>query len=357
LQPEDRIAFAALGLGKTVVQGGLSRRFSPRRPEVNIYGSVEDEIKGSQRSFYAVDLVHQETIDPEKGESNFLVSCTLQDAIQDGTLTEIADTYDPQGGRLNSGFWDEKAGAPVITFNRQLKFNTFPLAGIINRVLQIGEEAMGCPVEVEFAGNLSQEKGGLSTFRLLQIRPFLEHEESMLIDEQEFPSDRLLVSSSVVSGYRSIQDIQDIVYVKPEDFDPTKTVEMVDEIKALNRELVEDGKPYILIGPGRWGTCERHLGIPVIWSDINGARVIMEVDLENFHVDHSQGSHFFHNISSAGIPYFHIQYNSESDFLDWDWLQKLPSSTETSHFRHVHLKKPLTVIANGKERSGKVVKP
>jgi hypothetical protein len=356
LQPEDRIAFAALGLGKTVVQGGLSRRFSPKRPEVNIYGSVEEEIRGSQSSFYAVDLVHQENIDPEKGESNFLVSCTLQDAIEDGTLTEIADTYDPQGGRLNSGYWDEKAGAPVITFNRQLKYNTFPLAGIINRVLKVGEEAMGCPVEVEFAGNLSQEKGGISTFRLLQIRPFLEHEESMLIDDEDIPGDRLLVSSSVVSGYRSIQDIQDIVYVKPEDFDLTKTVEMVDEIKALNRELVEDGKPYILIGPGRWGTCERHLGIPVIWSDINGARVIMEVDLENFQVDHSQGSHFFHNITSAGIPYFYIQYNSESDFLDWNWLRKLPSSTETNHFRHLRLKKPLTVIANGKERSGKVIK-
>ncbi len=357
LQPEDRIAFVALGLGKTVVQGGLSRRFSPKRPEVNIYGSVEDEIRSSQSNFYAVDLVHQENIDPQKGEANFLVNCTLRDAIEDKTLTEIADTYDRQGGRLNSGFWDEKVGAPVITFNRQLKLNTFPLAGIINRVLQIGEEAMGCPVEVEFAGNLSKEKDGLSTFRLLQIRPFLEHEESMIVNGEEIPEERLLVFSSVVSGHRSILDIQDIVYVKPEKFDLTKTVEMVDEIKALNRNLVKNGSPYILIGPGRWGTCERHLGIPVIWSDINGARVIMEVDLEDFQVDHSQGSHFFHNISSAGIPYFYIQYNSESDFLDWDWLEDLPSSTETTFFRHVRTEKPMMVIANGKERSGKVVKP
>ena len=357
LQPEDRIAFAALGLGKTVVQGGLSRRFSPKRPEVNIYASIEDEIKSSQSSFFAVDLVHQEEIDPEKGESNFLISCTLRDAIEDRTLTEIADTYDPQGGILNSGFWEEGAGSPVITFNRQLKYNTFPLAGIINRVLQIGEEAMGCPVEVEFAGNISRKKGEGSTFRLLQLRPYLEHEESMLIEDEEIPDERLLVSSSVVSGHRSIQDIQDIVYVKRGDFDLTKTIEMVDEIKAINRKLVDGENPYILIGPGRWGTCERHLGIPVIWSDINGARVIMEVDLEDFQVDHSQGSHFFHNISSAGIPYFYIQYNSERDFLDWEWLEGLPVSTETSFFRHVSTKKPLTVIANGKERSGKVVKP
>lgn len=357
LQPEDRIAFTALGLGKTVVQGGLSRRFSPKRPEVNIYASVEEEINSSQSRFFAIDLANQKEIDPALGDTNFLISCSMREAIADRVLTEIADTYDPQNGRLNSGFWDEKAGAPVITFNQQLKLNTFPLASIINRVLQIGEEAMGCPVEVEFAGNISREKGGRSTFRLLQLRPFLEHEENLQIEDQDIPRERLLVSSSVVSGHRSIQDIQDIIYIKRKDFDLTRTIEMVEEIKGLNRSLVEEGKPYILIGPGRWGTCERHLGIPVIWSDINGARVIMEVDLEDFQVDHSQGSHFFHNISSAGIPYFYIQYNSASDFLDWEWLEGVPTTQETNFFRHVRVKKPLTVIANGKRRSGKVVKP
>lgn len=357
LQPEDRIAFAALGLGKTVVQGGLSRRFSPKRPEVNIYGGIEEQIKGSQSRFYAVRLSQQEEIDLEEGESSFLISCSMREAIEDGTLTEIADTYDAQGGRLSSGFWDEGAGAPVITFNRQLKYGTFPLAGIINRVLELGERAMGCPVELEFAGKFARAKGEKSTFRLLQLRPFLEHEESLMIQDREFADDQLLVSSSVVSGYRMIDDIQDVIYVKPEDFDLTRTAEMVDEVMALNQKLVGQKKPYILIGPGRWGTCERHLGIPVIWSDINGARVIMEVDLEDFQVDHSQGSHFFHNISSAGIPYFYIKYDSRSDFLDWDWLAGQPAESETRFFRHVRTKKPLTVIANGKERSGLVIKP
>ena len=197
----------------------------------------------------------------------------------------------------------------------------------------------------------------MSTFRLLQLRPFLEHEETMMIEDLDLPDEKLFVSSSVVSGYRSISDIQDIVYAKPEDFDLTQTVEMVDEIMALNRTLVEGSSPYILIGPGRWGTCERHLGIPVVWSDINGARVIMEVDLENFQVDHSQGSHFFHNISSAGIPYFYIKHNSATDFLDWDWLESLDLVSEGRYFRHVRTKKPLTVIANGKKRSGKIIKP
>ncbi len=357
LLPEDRIAFAALGLGKTVVDGGLSRRFSPKRPDVNLFSSIEDEIKGSQSTFYAVRLSQQEFINLEQGEYSFLESCSLREAIDDKTLGEIADTYDHQGGRLTSGYRNEKSGAPVITFNRQLKLGTFPLAEIINRVLQLGEEAMGCPVEVEYAGNFSPGEGEKSTFRLLQLRPFLEHEETMMVEDLNLPDEDYFVSSSVVSGYRSISDIKDIIYVKPESFDLTKTLDMVEEITVLNRSLVDQDLPYILIGPGRWGTCERHLGIPVVWSDINGARVIMEVDLKDFQVDHSQGSHFFHNISSAGIPYFYIKYNSPPDFLDWGWLEGKKAVNETTYFRHIKTKEPLTVIANGKKRSGKIIKP
>jgi CheY-like chemotaxis protein len=356
LQPEDRIAYVALGLGKTVVDGGLARRFSPKRPEVNIFGSVEDEVRGSQRSFFAVHLSQDESINLKKGEYSFLESYTIRDAINDKTLLNVADTYDAQGGRLTSGFWDEKAGAPVITFNRQLKLNAFPMASIINRILQLGEQAMGCPVEIEFAGNFTPTENGLGEFRLLQLRPFLEHEETMLLEDLEYDQDQVFVSTSVVSGYRMIDDIRDILYVKPEMFDLTKTVEMVDEVMKLNKGLVDDDTPYILIGPGRWGTCERHLGIPVLWSDINGARVIMEVDLEDFQVDHSQGSHFFHNISSAGIPYFYIKYNSDSDFIEWEWLDDLKPVSETKYFRHVRTEKPLLVIANGKERSGLVIR-
>ncbi len=245
----------------------------------------------------------------------------------------------------------------MITFNRQLKYDTFPLAGIINRVLQLGEKAMGCPVEIEFAGNFSSENGGIPEFRLLQLRPFLEHEEALLLDEIDYKKEDLFVSTSVVSGYRKIDDIRDILYVKPDSFDLTKTVEMVDEVMNHNRILTEQEKPYILVGPGRWGTCERHLGIPVLWSDIHGARVIMEVDLEGFQVDHSQGSHFFHNISSAGIPYFYVKYGSKSDFLDWEWLDSLRAVSETTYFRQVRTDKPLMVIANGKDRSGKIIKP
>ncbi len=357
LLPEDRIAFIVLGLGKTVVDGGMARRFSPKRPGVNIFASIEEEIKGSQNSFYAVKLNQDDCIDLDKGENTFLESFSLSEAIEDKTIGEVADSYDPQGGRLSSGFWDPASGIPVVTFNRQLKYGTFPMAEIINRVLQLGESAMGCPVEVEFAGNFSSKKGEKPTFQLLQLRPFLEHEETMLIEDHQVPTSDLFVSSTVVSGNRVIKDIQDIIYIKPDSFDLTKTLLMIDEVMHLNRKLVAEERPYILVGPGRWGTCERHLGIPVVWSDINGARVIMEVDLKDFQVDHSQGSHFFHNISSAGIPYFYIKYNSTTDFLDWDWLDSFPPVDETRYFRHVRTLKPLTVIANGKKRSGKIIKP
>ena len=179
----------------------------------------------------------------------------------------------------------------------------------------------------------------------------------MMVEELKVAAEDLFVSSSVVSGYRSIPDIQDIIYVKPEDFDLTRTVEMVDEITVLNRELVDNNDPYILIGPGRWGTCERHLGIPVIWSDINGARVIMEVDLEDFIVDHSQGSHFFHNISSAGIPYFFIKYNSKTDFIDWDWLEDKTAVNDLTYVRHIKIKKPLKIKIDAKRKEGIILKP
>jgi len=216
---------------------------------------------------------------------------------------------------------------------------------------------MGCPVEIEFAGNFSKDPNQKGTFRLLQLRPFLEHEETIMIEDLDVSRENHLVSSSVVSGNRVISDIRDILYVKPESFDVTKTMEMVGEISDLNKILVQEDLPYILIGPGRWGTCERHLGIPVDWSDINGVRVIMEVDLKDFQVDHSQGSHFFHNISSAGIPYFYIKYGSKTDFLDWEWLEGVELVRETKYFRQVRTKSPLLVIANGKARSGKIIKP
>jgi hypothetical protein len=356
LQPEDRIAHLGLGLGKTVVEGGLVRRFSPKRPGINIYANPEQILKESQRNFYAIKRDCYKGIDLAKGENTYLERYDLGDATQDATLKEIADTYNPNDGTFSSGFWDRDAGYPVITFNRQLKYGTFPMAQIINRVLTLGEEAMGCPVEIEFAGDFSNQPGEKPAFYLLQLRPFMEHQER-LSEEIEPTRNEIFVSSNEVSGNRLISDIMDIVYVKPDSFDITKTLSMVREVNLINNKLITEEKPYILIGPGRWGTNDRHLGIPVDWTAINGARVIMEVDLPDFIIDHSQGSHFFHNISSAGIPYFCVKQNSGNDFIDWEWLESIDSIGETRYFRHVRTTSPLFVVVNGKKRQGRIIKP
>ncbi len=356
LQPEDRIAYLALGLGKSIVDGGLTRRFSPKYPEINIYSDIHQKIDESQRYFYAIQRECHQDFDLHKGEYNFLGTFDLGDAIQDQTLTEIADTYNPNDGRFSSGYWEKRTGFPVITFDRQIKYNTFPLAQVINRVLQLGEEAMGCPVEIEFAGDFPENSNEKLTFNLLQIRPFVEHEEtsSYVADVKR---DNLFIHSSQISGNRVIKNIQDIVYIKPDSFDQTKTLLMAKEISQINQRLNETKTPFILIGPGRWGTNDRHLGVPVDWRAISGARVIIEVDLENFIVDHSQGSHFFHNIVSAGIPYMCVKYRSDSDYLDWEWLENMETISESTYFRHIRTTSPVFVIINSKKRFGQILKP
>ncbi len=357
LQPEDRIAYLVLGLGKTVVEGGLARRFSPKKPQVNTFSSLREQINSSQRNYYALRMDCQAPIDLEEGENAYLDSCHLEDAIADGTLQKIADTYNPRDDRISSGYWNPEDGSPVITFNQQLKLGTFPMAEIINRVLKLGEEAMGCPVEMEFAGNFHHAPGQKPTFYLLQLRPFLEHDDSLLLEDLDVPREDLLVVTDKVSGNRVISDVRDIVFIKPWDFNVTETIEMVEEIQLINQQLVEAEQPYLLIGTGRWGTCERHLGIPVDWSDISGAKAIMEADLENFQVDHSQGSHLFHNITSAGIPYFYVRYHNQSAFLDWQWLEGLEAIEDAAYFRHVRTTEPMLIIANSKKRKGMILKP
>ena len=214
---------------------------------------------------------------------------------------------------------------------------------------------MGCPVEIEFAGCFATNPDEKPTFYLLQIRPFMEHEET-INKEVDAAQEAIFVYSRQISGNRVIKDIQDIVYVKPDKFDNTKTLSMVEEIKQLNQKLLQEGRSYILIGPGRWGTNDRHLGIPVDWTAINGARVIMEVDLPDFKVDHSQGSHFFHNITSAGIPYFCVKGNASGDYIDWGWLEQLHSEVDLEYCKHVHTTTPLQVIVNGKKREGWILK-
>ncbi|MFX0125294.1 MAG: PEP/pyruvate-binding domain-containing protein [Candidatus Hodarchaeota archaeon] len=354
MKPTDRIAFLAIGLGKTIVDGGIALRFCPKFPEISFYSTHDQLLKNSQRDFFAIDLASTAT-DLSEGENSFLVKASVFDADQE-ILSELADTYDYNDQVLRNGYMGE--GVPVITFSNQLKFDTFPITQTISRILELGEKAMGCSVEIEFAGNFQVIPKKRTTFYLLQIRPFTEQDEILSEEVVLAPKSQMLAYSSQISGNRIIKNIHDVVFVKPESFNKMKTREMVNDVGRINQSLQNQGAPYILLGFGRWGTFDRFLGIPVKWNHISGAKVIIETGLEDFQVEHSQGSHFFQNITTANIGYFFIKYNSKKDFIDWDWLKSSKAIvTETDFIRHIRVERPFLVVIDGRKREGMIIKP
>ena len=354
MKPTDRIVFLAVGLGKTIVDGGLALRFCPKYPEISFYSTHDQLLQNSQRDFFAIDLASRAT-DISEGEDSFLVKASILDADQE-ILSQVADTYNYNDQVLRNGYMGE--GVPVITFSNQLKYKTFPITQTISRVLELGEKAMGCSVEIEFAGNFQLIPKKRTTFYLLQIRPFIEQDEILSEEVFSAPKSEMFAYSLQISGNRIIKNIHDIVFVKPESFDKMKTREMVTEIDRINQNLHNQGNPYILLGFGRWGTFDRFLGIPVKWNNISGAQVIIETGLEDFQVEHSQGSHFFQNITTANIGYFFIKFNSKKDYIDWDWLKSCKTIvTETEFIRHIRVENPFLVIIDGRKREGMIIKP
>lgn len=353
MKPEDRVAHLALGLGKIIVEGGVSLRFCPKYPKINIYPTPDMLLEHSQKEFYAIDLTPQPF--DLSSEDPFLIRLDLGDAIKDDVLTNIAGTYDFNSEVLRSGYFGE--GAPVITFNRQLKYETFPLAAIISRIMAIGERAMGCSVEIEFAGNIRNDPNENDEFYILQIRPFLPKKEALTGDYKVLDKAKILVQSNQISGNLLRKDIRDIVYVKPDSFDKTQTLEMLDEIDEINDKLYPQGTPFILIGFGRWGSSDRFLGIPAKWPNICGAKVMIEADLEGFQIDFSQGSHFFQNIVSSNIGYFHVQHDKQDHYIDWAWLEEQPIIADKRFVRHVRTKQPLIVKVDGQKGEGLIIKP
>lgn len=354
MKPTDRIAFLAVGLGKTIVDGGLALRFCPKYPEISFFSTHDQLLQNSQREFFAIDLASTAT-ELSEGENSFLVKASIFDVDKE-ILSEVADTYDYNDLVVRNGYMGD--GAPVVTFSNQLKYRTFPIKDIISRVLELGEKAMGCSVEIEFAGNFQLIPKKRTTFYLLQIRPFIEQDELLSEEIISVSKSELVVYSSQISGNRIIKDIYDIVYVKPDSFNKLKTREMVREVDKINQNLQNRGIPYILLGFGRWGTFDRFLGIPVKWNNISGAKVIIETGMEDFQVEHSQGSHFFQNITTANIGYFFIKYKSKKDFIDWDWLKSCSNiETETEFVRHIRVEDPFLIIIDGRKREGMIIKP
>lgn len=346
MKPEEGFAVAALGLGKQVVEGEKAYRFSPKYPDTEI-NSPRDQFKNSQVSFYAVDL-GKEFINLLEGEMAGLVKLDIDDAERHGTIRHLASVYDVDNNRIVPGL--THAGPRIINFSNILKYNYIPLAETIAATLDVVQEAMGAPVEIEFAVDLNRDKELKASFYLLQIKPLIGSMQDFSFNPEELDSEKVLMLSEKGMGNGLIDDITDVIYIDIAAFDKRNTVEMVSEIEGLNTVMQAENRKYLLIGPGRWGTRDRWIGIPVNWPQISSAKVIVETSLEGYPLDASSGSHFFHNVTSMNVGYFSIQQELSGSWIRWDMLDQQELVQRTKHFKHVRFPKPVIIKMDGKKR-------
>lgn len=349
--PEEGVVSLALGLGKTIVDGGLSWTYSPAHPKLPPpFGSVEEVMEGTQTRFWAVNMGKPPAYDPVS-ETEYLVNPTLAEAESDEVLRYVASTFDPERDRLVPGTFAN--GPRVVDFAPLLVLEELPLNYLVKRLLRAAEESVGEKVEIEFAITIQQRRGERPRVRVgfLQVRPIVVSHEIVNVTEEDLHDSSVIVASKTVLGNGSIDGVNDIVYVRPDKFSPEHTGEIALEIGEVNRELREQKRPYVLIGFGRWGSTHPSLGIPVDWSQISGARTIVESTLPSMNVDFSQGSHFFHNLSSFEATYFMLRY--DGDFrIDWEWLEKQAALRETDYIRHVRIEQPLVIRVDGRRGLG-----
>lgn len=346
MKPDEGFAIAAMGLGKYVVEGEKAYRFSPKYPGVEIKSS-KDQFKDSQVEFFAVDLKNK-NVNLLEGEEAALKRLDLYDAEMHATLKHCASVYDEANDRIEPGI--DKPGPRIVNFANILKFKYIPLASTLEMILNIVKEAFGSPVEIEYAIDLKKDENGKASFYLLQIKPLLGEAQDFNIELSDFQKENILLYTEKGMGNGIIKGIKDIVFVDREKFDKTKTVEITDEIEHINNKLQEQDKEYILIGPGRWGTRDRFIGIPVTWPQISNAKIIVETSLEGFPLDGSLGSHFFHNVTSMNVGYFTVHYERSDSYIRWDILNKLPIVEEKKYIKHVRFDDSVTIRMDGKKR-------
>jgi len=347
-RPEDGVVLLALGLGKTIVDGGLAWSFSPVHPRaVPPFNSVRDLLRLTQTGFWAVNVGPPPPYDP-MAETEYLVQEGLAAAEEDGVLPLLASTYDPQSERLVPG--TGRRGPRVLDFAPLLVHEERPLVPALRRLLALGEEAGGGPVEIELALTLPPE--GRGRLSLLQVRPVLVPGEAVEVAEGALEAaDTVVASRSALGNGR--RELTDVVFVDPGTFEARLTPAIAGEVEKLNRPLVDSGRPYLLIGFGRWGTADPWLGIPARWDQIAGARVVVEAAIPGMRPEPSQGSHFFHNLSSFDVLYFTVPEDAPRG-IDWDWLARQETVARTDHARHVRPERPLVVEVDGRTRRGVV---
>lgn len=354
-KPEDGIANIAFGLGKYIVDGGNGIRFSPEYPRKILQLSTPElALSETQKFFYALDL-RPESFSPDIDDTVNLMKLRIKDAEQDSVLRQVASTFDYDSNQLKDGMMGE--GKRIITFSQLLNHGSFPLAEILKQVLEIGQREMSKPVEIEFAVNLDMPKGQPKIFSLLQIRPIAGRDETIHIKPESIKKDDTLMISHTALGNGIIKDIFDIVYVKPASFDASKSMDMAIRLEKVNERFLGEKKYYVLVGPGRWGSSDPWLGIPVKWPQISAARVIVESGLEHYRIDPSQGTHFFQNLTSFRVGYFTINPYINEGFYDLEFLNEQPAFFEDEYIRHIRFGNPIRIEIDGKKNFGVVFKP
>ena len=354
-EAEEGIASLALGLGKYIVDGGQTLRVCPYHPHQVLQTSeTEMALRDTQTQFYALDTRH--VGDDFKVDDGFnILKLRVKDAVEDQSLNYIASTFDPYDQVINDGVYE--TGRKLITFAGVLQHDVVPLPELMQMSMKCGSEAMRRPVEIEFACNIHADK--TCDFYLLQIRPIVDAKEMLDEDVRAIPDADCLLRSHSSLGHGISEDVTDVVYVKYDDhFSAMNNFYVADDIERINRKFLADGKNYVLIGPGRWGSSDHYLGVPVKWPHISAARVIVEVALKNYNIDPSQGTHFFQNLTSFGVGYFTVDTNTEEGgFVNKEMLDAMPAVEETQYVRHVRFDRPLRILMDGKKQEGAVLHP
>lgn len=349
---EEGIASLALGLGKYIVDGGQTLRVSPYHPDQVLQTSeMETALRETQTKFYALDM--KRVGDDFKVDDGFNIKqLKVKEADADHSLTYIASTFDPYDQVIRDGIYE--GGRKIISFCGVLQQDIIPLPRLLQMSMKYGAEAMRRPVEIEFACNINDDR--TADFYLLQIRPIVDSKQMLDEDVAAIADDKCLLRSHKSLGHGVVEDVVDVVYVKYDDnFTAANNYRIADDIERINRKFLAEDRGYVLVGPGRWGSSDSWLGIPVKWPHISAARVIAEVALKNYRVDPSQGTHFFQNLTSFGVGYFTIDSNTNDGIFRKDILDAMPAIEETDYVRHVRFPRPFRILMDGMKQEGAVV--
>ena len=351
---EEGIASLALGLGKYIVEGGQTLRVSPFHPEKVLQTSeLHIALRDTQNTFYALDMNHVGT-DFQVDDGFNMLHLKVKDAVKDGSLNFIASTYNADDQLIRDGLYE--GGRKLITFNGLLRQGIIPFPQVLQMSMKFTSEAMRRPVEIEFACNINADR--TADFYLLQIRPIVDSKQELLEDITAVTDEECLIRSHNSLGHGTSEEITDVLYVKYDDtFSAANNVKIAEEIGRINQKFIDEGRNYVLIGPGRWGSSDSWLGVPVKWPDISAARIIVEVALKNYRVDPSQGTHFFQNMTSFGVGYFTVDTNlpGEGGIIHKEMLDVMPAVEETAWVRHVRFDHPLRILMDGMKQEGVVM--